>query len=393
MQAPVSGKPQLNRRINASLVFGVIQREGPISRADLAKRTGIRSTSISAIVQQLLDEHLVHEVGRGESTGGRHPILLEVNAAGLYAAGMEVAEDEINGVVVDLVGKLHATENIPLPDTSVETVVAQGSQLLDKLAVSSGISRDVFSAVGVAVPGIITQRRGSVILSKPLDWQNVPLRDILEEKWNTDVYVLNNAMAGAMAEYFGGLGKDVLSLLYVLVYVKHVRHTALTSLGCGIVLDGRAYLGEGQIAGEVRVDIDHPLAAASKLFGDSAPVSMDDLVSASRAEPEKYASVWNSFAQDMGSVIARGMDFLSPGRVVIGTDMPEISEFVSDTMRDVLRSKSMSGLLEELPAHDEKSAVRLLFAPLQKDTLARGAIVPRLQELSLVPLLRESVLS
>jgi predicted NBD/HSP70 family sugar kinase len=264
--------------------------------------------------------------------------------------------------------------------------------LLNKLSEISAISRDQFSAIGMAVPGIISKDRGAVVLSQPLGWQNVPLQEVLEDRWSTDVYVLNNAMAGAMEAYFEGKAGDVRSLLYVLIYLEHVKRPTLISLGCGIVLDGRAYFGEGHTAGEIRVDLEHPLATARNMFGDNAPDSLPGLLRASAEEPELYDAVWRMFAEKIGQVIGRGMDFLSPGCVVIGTDTPELQDLTGKAIQKAVSTRSVSGLLEEVVGSTAPAPARLVFAPLNKDNLARGAIVPRLQELSLVPLLRESVL-
>lgn len=386
----VSGKPQLNRRINASIVLNMLRREGPLSRADLAKRTGIRSTSISAIIEELSEKNLVHEIGRGKSTGGRHPILLEINPNGLYAAGIEIGEDALNGVVINLSGKTIVAESIALDDTQVETVTVRGNELIDALAGAAGISREQLASVGVAVPGIISKKEGVVVLSRPLDWRVVPLKAHLEEHWRCRVIMLNNAMAGAMAEYFGGAGKGVNSLLYVMVMLRHVRQHKITSVGCGIVLDGRSYFGEGQIAGEIRVDIDHPLASAEQSIG-TAYGHVTDLITESKKDPERFRPVWFRFAKQLGMVVSRGIDFLSPGRVVIGSDTPELEELIGDHMLDITNAKTVAGIVAEMPYIRTTPRDWIFFAPLDTFALARGAIIPQLQELSLTPILGDSV--
>ena len=84
MKTTISGKPQLNRKINMSILLDLIQREGSMSRADLAKRTGIRAASISAIVQQLIDEWLSDAESPGRAA-------CEAGAAAGAAAGSSSA--------------------------------------------------------------------------------------------------------------------------------------------------------------------------------------------------------------------------------------------------------------------------------------------------------------
>jgi predicted NBD/HSP70 family sugar kinase len=361
MSKQISGKPQLNRQINASLALSLIQREGPLSRADLVKRTGLRATSVSAIVEQLIERGLIVETGRGVSTGGRQPIMLELNPVGRYAAGIEIAEDALNGVIVDLSGRTIATGRNGIGDTKPEMIVKKSRALLDGLCKRAKVDLKKLAGLGAAVPGIISRDEGSVLLSRPLGWQNVKLRDMLQEATGLGVHVLNNATAGALAEFSADPKERVRSLLYILVYLRHVRQKDIASFGCGIVLDGRPYLGEGHMAGEIRADIENPLADAAK------------------------ASGWKKFAEQLGGIISHGMDFLNPGRVVIGTDTPELEELIGPQVLEFVQQHTVTGLV---------SAARLpiRFSPLQTDTLARGAIVPHLHELSLTPLLHDSVL-
>lgn len=394
MKSSISGKPQLNRQINASIVFGMVQREGPLSRADLAKRSGIRATSISAIVQHLIDRSLLREVGRGQSTGGRHPILLDINPRGLHAVGFELAEDCINGVIVDLAGHILAHDQLRLDDSSVETVLPKCGQLLGRLCNSSGVEHSELAGLGVAVPGIIGKDKGEVVLSRPLGWQNVPLQEYLGEQLDLETHVLNNAMAGAMNEYYAARRADLRSLLYVLVSLQHGKDHAVTSLGCGIVLDGRAYFGEGEIAGELRVDIAHPLAMASGLSGRTSPGTLDELLESSRADPERFSVVWENFAENVAHVVSTGMDFISPGCVVIGSDIPELENLIGQRMQQVVEARTVAGLVAGLDNGSHKrGVVDLVFSSIGPETLARGAILPRLQGLSLAPLLRDGVLT
>ena len=247
-------------------------------------------------------------------------------------------------------------------------------------------------AVGVAVPGIIAKNEGKVIFSRPMGWTAVPLQSLLSSNWGAEVNILNNAMAGAMEEYFVGEGHGFRSLLYVLVNFKHSRQYRLTSLGCGIVLDGRSYVGEGQLAGEVSVDIEHPMATAARLLGDKAPQTLEDLFRASRENKEVYSPVWQEFATKLGQVISWGMDFLSPGRVIIGTDTLELDEFIRQMTTEEISTRTVAGMVKRLPGVTAFKEPELVFSPLRQDTLARGSIVPELQELSLTPLLRDSVL-
>jgi len=387
----ISGKPQLNRRINASLVFNLIQEEGPLSRPDLAARTGVRLTSISDIVDQLLKEGVIKEIGEGASTGGRRPVLLDIDSKGRYAIGIEVGENALRGVAVDLSGGVAASSSIALSTTKVSVIEAKTESMIASLTRRAKIKRKQLSGIGVAVPGIISKDERRVILSSALGWEEADLLDPLEKATKHKVRLVNNAMAGALGAYFDRPRPRVRSLLYVLTYLTQVRQTQLTTLGCGIVLDGRAYFGEGNLAGEIRVDLEHPLETAKKRMGNRAPGGINTFLKASRKDPDTYVAIWDDFAVCLGEIISRGIDFLSPGLVVIGSDVPDLGALIGERVRTVTRRHTIAGLLSNHGSNRE--AVPIHFAPIEPFTIARGAVVPYLQEFSLAPLLRDSVLS
>lgn len=386
----ISGKPQLNRQINASLVFSLLREEGPLSRPDLAERTGVRLTSITDIVDHLLKEGVVREIGEGRSTGGRRPVLLDVNPAGRLTAGVEVAGDVLNGVIVDLAGNVAVSRTTRLSSTRPEQVSARIGSLVGTLCQAARVGRGRLAGLGAAVPGIISKDERRVVLSSALGWKDVAFQDLLKKSLGFDVHLVNNAMAGALGAYFDQPKPRARSLLYVLVYLTHVREPLLTNLGCGIVLDGRAYFGEGNLAGEVRADLDHPWAIAREL-AKPAPARIEDFLDAARRSPERFATVWEAFATRLGDIISWGVDFLSPGHVVIGSDVPDLGAWIETPVRAAIRKRTISGLLAN--GSPDKDLVPVRFAAIEPHTIARGAVVPLLQSLSLAPLLRDSVLS
>jgi len=375
----LSGKSQVNRRINASLVFGLLQRGGPLSRPELAQKTNLRLPSISEIVQQLIDEGYVHEVGRGKSTGGRYPRLLALSPDGMFSAGIEVAENKLRGVIVDLTGKTRVMRERTLADTEVDTVLDGCEQLLAKLTENFDISLDQLSGVGITVPGIVSKKDDTVVLSTALNWKNIPLQTLLHKRLSKRVYLLNNALAGALAEYFDMPSPRFNNLMYVLVYLSQMEQPELATMGFGIIIDGHPYFGEGHIAGEVRKELKHPAWRISGQAGKS--VSAKTFIQQCRKQPASHLAVWEDFAEDLGQIVASGVDFLNPGQLIVACDVPEFAEWGGDALRNALQQHTVLGKLAENPERKLKSFVR--FETIESGTVARGAIIPFLNELSL----------
>ncbi len=388
----ISGRPQLNRRINMALVLDLIQQHGTLSRADLVKLTGIRATSMSSIVEHLIDEQLLRETGLGVSTGGRQPTLLELNPGGGYAVGVEVRRKSMHAILVNLLGEPVAREHIEPGASDPESVFDSITDVVARLCTQARIARKRLLGLGISVPGIISRDEGSVVLSRPLGWRNVSVQAPLHERLGVPVHVLNNATSAALAVGFTGGNHSTGSLLYLLVYLRQRNAEQLTEVGCGIVLDGRAYLGETHMAGEIRVDIPHPLALARRERASGTPRSLDRLIAASLETPAGYRACWETFARELGRVLAWGLDLLGPGRVVIGSDVDELESLVGATVRETAEANSMYQVLRETGVVDDPPRAHIAFSGIGPDDLALGAIIPHLVELSLAPRLRSSVL-
>jgi len=347
---------------------------------------------MSAIVQQLIDQGLVREIGLARSTGGRQPTLLELNPLGLHAAGVEISDTGINAVLVGFTGTVLQKTHLTLRDARVDAVVDCIEHAVETICGKASLSRESLAGLGVAVPGIIGKEEGRILFSRSMGWENVELKRILKDRFGLDTYVMNNAVAGALAADYEFNKKETRALLFFLVCLKNTTHNRSTTLGSGIVLDGRAYLGDGHMAGEIRVDIPHPMFLAKTDTENETPADLQDLIRKSLAEPAEYRSLWNVFAELLGSVIARGIDFINPGKVIIGTDIPELEGLIGFSLRGIVHTNTVEEIVSRVCATETLSPLPVDFVVVETETLAKGSIVPHLQQLSLAPLLRRGVL-
>src|SRR5262245_52375260 len=105
---------QGTRQYNLRLVLKVIYDRSSVSRADVARVTGLTRTTVSEVVEQLIRSGLVEEVGPGRSTGGKAPILLRVPGDARHLIGVEIADDRVSGGIVDLRGELQESREVAL---------------------------------------------------------------------------------------------------------------------------------------------------------------------------------------------------------------------------------------------------------------------------------------
>jgi N-acetylglucosamine repressor len=227
------------RRINQRLVMGTIYDEGPISRAHVARLTGLTRTTVSEVVDGLLTDGLAEEVGFGQSTGGKAPILLRVPDDARQLIGIEVGDVHVSGAIVNLRGEIRHAVELPLDARDGERALAQLDLLVDRLV--AGPHRPLLG-IGLGTPGLIDTSTGTVRWAVNFDWRDLPLGQHIQERWDLRTYVVNDSQAAALAEHtFGGHARRP-----NMVVVKVGR-----GIGAGFVINGRLYQGDGFGAGEV----------------------------------------------------------------------------------------------------------------------------------------------
>lgn len=222
------------RDINQTIFLHLIRERQPISRADIAKYTGLRAGTVSAIVNRLIKNNFVYEGTEGPSSGGRPPKHLFINAESFYVLAIDIGVSDTVFAVSDFNGRIIQQKSI-LTEGDPE-------QFLNRLAddietmVKTQYPRAKFGAIGVSVPGLIDRETGTIETSPNLEWKNVPLRRILMNRLNLPVYIENDANAAAFSElWYGPLNEaNVRTLIFILV---------VEGLGTGLIINGELHVG------------------------------------------------------------------------------------------------------------------------------------------------------
>ncbi len=241
VRAAASGTSLL-RSLNAAAILRTLHREGPCSRARLTRLTGMSPPTVSRIVARLIERGLVVEVRRGESTGGRRPVLLQIDEAKLYAVGVQVQRDRVSCLLSDLRGAPLGRRAYPPFDLEPEGLIRELARELDGLIRQAGVDRRRVLGIGVGVAGVVDAGRGVVVRSVNLGWRDVPAAERLERLLGLPVVVQNDANAAAMAELWFGPAPRHETLMFL---------KTEAGVGAGILVDGRLISGPRGMAGEI----------------------------------------------------------------------------------------------------------------------------------------------
>lgn len=237
---------------NIRLVLKTIYRQGDTSRADIARITNLTRTTVSEIVAELLESGLLVETGIGESAGGKPPILLKVQDDARQLVCLDLSANPFTGALVNLRGAIKARRTMGDGSTGSP---ADSCERLDGLCgeealqavyrLLDGLLQEATAplmGIGIGVPGMTDLEKGEVRRSVRLDWTDLPLRRLLEERYGLPVYLSNDSHAAALAEHTFGAFRGAPNLIVVRI---------VEGIGAGILLSGLLHYGDGYGAGEI----------------------------------------------------------------------------------------------------------------------------------------------
>jgi len=342
---------QQTKQHNRDLVLRTIFANESISRAEVARVTHLTRTTVSEIVNGLLTEGLVNEVGRGESMGGKSPILLSAVANSRYLIGLNLAQDKFIGAIVNLRGDIKEMVEAPVHDDNGQKALELVYQIIDQL-MRKRIKPIV--GIGVGTPGLVNTREGLVVNAVNLEWQNLPLGQLLEKKYKTPVSILNDSQATAIGEFVYGGGHAPDENLIV-VNVKH-------GIGSGILVNGRLFQGDGGGAGEIgHVVVQEngelcrcgkrgcleTISSARAVLQQLKIDSLDKAQSAFDSGDANARQVVTNAAHYLGISLANLIGTLNIQKIVITGDMTRFGNVWLDAVNASMQSAALSRLSED----------------------------------------------
>ena len=169
------------REMNRALVLEMIRRETTVSRSDLARRSALTKPTVSSIVDVLIGEGLVCEVGFGSSHSrkGRRSRLLQLNDAAAAFLGVHFGVRHTSIAVADARGQIRHTATVESFRGRFEQAILALPALVKSVFREARLSRSRLAAVGVAIPGLVDQTSGTCVLAPNLRWFDAPVKDEL----------------------------------------------------------------------------------------------------------------------------------------------------------------------------------------------------------------------
>jgi predicted NBD/HSP70 family sugar kinase len=233
----------LIRVLNEQLLLDHIRNNGPCSRAELARVSGLSKSTVSIAMANVERAGLVREAGHRRGAPGRAAQLYEVTPEAGFVLALDVGRQFLRGALADLTGTVVARETLRSRAAHGRRRVSELIGLADVLTARAGISRAEVTQTVIGCPGVYDRHADTIRLTGGLTgWDQPGLPGRLRDAFGPSLMVENDVDAAALAEQAHGHGRLAASFAFV---------TVGTGIGMGLVLDGRLHRGAHGIAGEI----------------------------------------------------------------------------------------------------------------------------------------------
>jgi len=378
----------------------MIRNSRGISRAEIAKETGISPPTVGRIVDELIQkDKLVIQAGMGTSSGGRPPQMVHFNGQNNYIIGIDWSRTHIYATLANL-----NADNICEIDTPITSHhdfkkdLQRIFQVVENLLVRSGIRRDKLIGIGIGAAGYVN-KKGIIEYSPNFSWKNANLHQPLFDKFKVPVIVSNDSRVMALGEfYYGSYGlRD-----FAFVNIAY-------GIGAGIIMKGKLITGFNGISGEIghtRIDAgnhksrkcgcgkhnclesfasgkgirqtalerieEHPDSLINELSNGYKENVTAELVARAAREGDSYArGIMLEVSDMLGISLANLANILNVQAIVLGGKVANAGDFFIQRIRKVFDR-------EQLP--HTTSPVSLMKTSIPENTAGKGAVALILKE-------------
>ena len=375
-----------NQAPAVALVFQTVLTHGPLTRAEVGRRTGLSPGAVTKAATPLLDDQWIVELGRpgGERTAGRPATLVAVHAARAGFLGVKVTADELIGVRTDLTANPLATRRAPLDSRDVGSVVAAISRLVRKLtATPVADPAPAVHSLGVTISGDVDGTTGIVHHSPFLNWHNVPLAHLVQQATGIRTVIENDVRALTVAEQWFGAGKGVSSFALI---------TVGTGIGAGLSIHGHVVTGAHGVAGEIghlpvatgdrmctcgntgcleAVASTQAILEQTRAATQSPTLTMADAVRLARTGHRAVRQVFSDAGHALGLGIASVANLIGPERIIISGEGVASYDLFADQIRETYADHAFGAAKD----------CDLIVRPLPFEQWARGGAATAARQL------------
>ncbi|WP_313084195.1 sugar metabolism global transcriptional regulator Mlc [Atlantibacter sp.] len=389
------------KQTNAGVVYRLIDQLGPVSRIDLSRLAQLAPASITKIVREMIEAHLVQETEIQEpGSRGRPAVGLMVETEAWHYLSVRINRGEINLALRDLSSKLVVEEQLALPQQDKQPLLERIIAHIDQFFIRHQQKLERLTAIAITLPGIIDTENGVVHRMPFYDVQEMPLGPALENRTGVPVFIQHDISAWTMAESLFGASRGARDVIQVVI--DH-------NVGAGVITDGRLlHAGSSSLVeiGHTQVDpygkrcycgnhgcletiasIDSVLELAQQRMNQSMgsmlhgqPLNVETLCEAALKGDLLARDIIVGVGTNVGRILAIMVNLFNPQKILIGSPLNRASDILFPAIADCIRQQA-------LPAYSRNTVVEstqftnqgtMAGAALVKDAMYTGSLLIRL---------------
>ena len=336
------------------------------SLAEIAHELDTSIPRASRIVNEMLEEGLLADLGKQESATGRRPSIYGLNPRAGYFVGVEVGTDKLSLAITDLPGNvIHYKDNIPYTLVNTEASALEFCRVVKEEIRKADIDQEHVIAYGVTLTGRVNHESGysySYYIS-----EEKPIRDVFEAGFDRTVCIENDSRGMAYGEYMSGIAGDAGTVLFL---------NLNWGLGMGIVLDGKLFLGKSGFSGEVghfplldnhqicrcgkvgcletgasgqalhrlvleRLKEGQP-SLLGKAYAEGKEISLDDILDAIAKEDVTCIECVEEVGATLGRAVAGLINIFNPDMVVVGGRLSSAERYMMPQLKMAVNKLSLN---------------------------------------------------
>lgn len=339
----ITGDQSFLKQINRTAMIQLVRAQEGLSRADIAKQTGLTKSTVSLLVQELIDEGwLCEEAVQIKGTVGRRPTPLALDTERLGLCGVDLGCDFLNVIICNLKGEVLHHQMQPFSDTSIDARLDGLLPMLHR-AINTLPDRRILG-IGIGIHGILSADARQLIHAPNLGWSDLDIHALIAEKLSAagialPFYPMNESNGGALVES---------------VFVRHPPQHSLVylsmgvGLGAGVIVNDRLYCGHHGYAGEIGhtiMQMDGPQCACgrhgcaetfvsqaglSRLLGAKEILPIDELRVRLNSGDEKTRQAVHTAGCYLGVLMQNIANTLNPQEIVLGGPLVELGPPILD---------------------------------------------------------------
>jgi predicted NBD/HSP70 family sugar kinase len=368
-------------------VFGVLAATGPGSRADIARRTALAPSTVSAVIAELQADRLVtEEEPRASGSMGRPSALVALHRDAGVALGLDFGKRHLRVAVTDLAHAVLGERRAPLdPDLPAAEAIALASRMVDGVLDEAGARSEEIVGVGMGLPGPVHRPSGELGDSTILPgWVGVRAAEAMTSALGHAVEVENDANLGALSEWMWGAGRGADAMAYLKV---------ATGIGSGLIVGGQPYGGSGGTAGEIGhmvIDRGGPICRCGNrgcletLAGSAAvlaslrdafdePATLSDVIARARDGHAGCLRAIGDAGAHIGNAVAILCNLLNPQRVIVGGDLAAAGDLLLTPLAEALRRGAIRSAADDVSVLEGELGDRAEVLGAVALVLRRGA--------------------